>query len=156
MLKTESDADRLKSRMAITPNECWEWLLSRDEDGYGKTHLGSRAEGTFRYVSAHRAMYEVVVGPIPDGLQLDHLCRNRACINPAHLEPVTLQENLRRGFPGRRAGGDRGAQRGNACSYGHPYTEENTRQNKNGRACRPCDRRRSAEYAERQRARRAA
>jgi len=70
---------------------CWVWQRAKTELGYGV----ARADGKNQY--AHRMMYEREVGPIPDGLSLDHLCRNPSCVNPAHLEPVTHGENLRRG-----------------------------------------------------------
>lgn len=70
---------------------CWRWLLALDRDGYGVWHHdGGRKR------AAHRVMYELVVGAIPDGLELDHLCRVRSCVNPAHLEAVTHRENSRR------------------------------------------------------------
>ena len=76
--------------------ECWVWIGCRTKAGYGQTHSGSPGAWKKEYV--HRLSYELHRGPIPDGLQIDHLCRNRACCNPAHLEPVTPRENCMRGF----------------------------------------------------------
>lgn len=73
--------------------DCWPWLGTTTSTGYGL--FGVPRED--RTVGAHRYAYELVVGPIPTGLELDHLCRVRNCVNPAHLEPVTHAENLRRG-----------------------------------------------------------
>ena len=67
---------------------CWEWNWSRSDTGYGRIHDKQ----------AHRVIYEQMVGPIPPGLHLDHLCRNRGCVNPDHMEPVTNAENVRRGL----------------------------------------------------------
>jgi len=100
------------------PEGCWEWLGSIHTDGYGK--LGAKGENTTVY--AHRLSYETFVGPIPDGLTIDHLCKNRKCCNPDHLEAVTAGENALRGegIPAKN-------KRKRVCHLGHPYTPENTR-----------------------------
>lgn len=108
------------------PDECWLWQAGRDHDGYGMFAVHQRK------VLAHRFAYMVFVGPISDGLTLDHVaergCRNRACVNPAHLEPVTHQENCFRASATRMH-----------CKHGHEYTPENTYRRPSGiRECRAC------------------
>ena len=101
---------------------CWEWIGARSSGGYGQFHIGSRTDGSKRMVGAHRLAYEALVGPIPDGLESDHLCHNdsgclgeptcphRACVNASHIEPVTSSVNHQRGI----TGGPRGEANGSA------------------------------------------
>jgi hypothetical protein len=76
----------------VDESGCWVWQLGKDDDGYGRTHADGRTR------SAHKVYWERENGPVPNGLQLDHKCRRRDCVNPAHLEPVTNAENCRRGI----------------------------------------------------------
>lgn len=101
-----SRRERLLALTAVSEGACWLWRGHLTRGGYGQ----------FESRVAHRAAYELFVGPIPDGLQLDHLCRVRNCVNPTHLEPVTAQENTLRS---RRIK--------TACKNGHEFSEENTR-----------------------------
>ncbi len=90
---TEELRQAILSRVVCTPG-CWEWQGYVDKKGYGKLWVGGRSG---RRLAAHRASYAVFAGPIPDGLVIDHLCRNTRCINPDHLEPVPQRTNLLRG-----------------------------------------------------------
>lgn len=85
---------RLISKFVVTDG-CWLWTASKNNRGYGTFRLAGRT------VQAHRLVYELLVGPIVDGLTIDHLCRNRACVRPSHLEAVSHQENCARGGRGR-------------------------------------------------------
>ena len=81
----------LLSFIPVTESGCWLWIGACERDGYAKIVVNKKRR------SAHRYAYELFIGPIPHGLQLDHLCRVRCCVNPAHLEPVTGSENVMRG-----------------------------------------------------------
>jgi len=120
--------ERLKSRVIVDAvSDCWVWQGSKATGGYGSAgHRG-------RTVLVHRLMWQLVRGPIPEGLTLDHLCRNTACCNPAHLEPVTNRENILRGssFAAVNA-------RKTHCKHGHALTPENTYRGAKGRICRTC------------------
>ncbi len=116
------------------PNPCWEWTASRDGDGYGRVGV----EGKSRKASTYA--YEVLRGPVPDGLEPDHLCRNRACVNPFHLELVTHKVNVARGNAGLAQS------LRTHCSKGHPYDANNTIYYASGkRGCHICRLRRSRE-----------
>jgi len=108
-------------------DDCWPWVAAVTHTGYGRINIG----GTIK--RAHRIAYELVKGPIPEGLELDHLCRNRACINPDHLEPVTHAVNMRRGYSANAAK--------THCPQGHEYSDANTYTYSDGRRmCRHCQR----------------
>jgi HNH endonuclease len=87
---------------ATRESPCWTWLASAGASGYGQFMLGGH-KGTPGV--AHRIAYELEIGPVPDGLTLDHLCRNKLCVNPWHLEPVPLAENIRRAFAAKALAG---------------------------------------------------
>lgn len=113
---------------------CIEWEGARLPKGYGFFTVVAGTRGKHS-IYAHRLAYELLVGPIPPGFCIDHLCRNPSCVNPAHLEAVTHAENVRRGLAG-------AVQRAKThCPHGHAYDEENTYINARGfRFCRACRR----------------
>ena len=113
------------SRITVVDG-CWEWGAGKQSRGYGMCWNGEKA------VLAHRFSFEVHKGEIPEGLVIDHLCRNRSCVNPDHLEAVSQRENVRRGNSPRL----RAAQ--THCKRGHEYTPENTHSWGGSRACKSC------------------
>lgn len=122
--KPKPAAERFWSKVSGgSPAECWEWTASRNRKGYGRFYIGNRTN-TF----AHRWAYEQMVAPIPDGLDLDHLCRNHSCVNPWHLDPVTHAVNMARY-----------SRSVTHCPQGHAYTPANTRMKRGGKTCKACD-----------------
>jgi hypothetical protein len=124
----EQSLDRFYSFISPEPNTgCWIWMGSCGNGGYGGFYINRRR------LIAHRIGYELLVGRIPKGLEIDHRCRVRCCVNPDHLEPVTRKENIRRGLRGILT---------THCPRGHEYNESNTYWKKTptgrGRHCKAC------------------
>jgi len=123
---------------------CWEWTGSRVTDGYGCFAVNRRMLG------AHRVAWMISRGAIPDGMQLDHLCRNRGCVRPQHLEVVTPGENIQRGIAGPLLGRRRRAK--THCASGHAFDEANTYVSPRQRRCRTCELRWNRDYRARRKA----
>ena len=129
----ESDQRRFL-RKFLVGDGCFEWQSAISGGGYGYFRLKGRS------VVAHRLSYELFVGAIPEGLQIDHLCRNTRCVRPDHLEPVTPRENVQRG-----------ARLITHCPHGHAYDEANTSVRRGARECRQCKRDYMRDYKRRNR-----
>lgn len=136
-------ATKFMEKVSKDPTGCWLWTGSLDTPGYGTVGSDSR-----KWL-AHRVAYRLFVGPIPDGLTIDHLCRVRHCVNPDHLEPVTNAENIRRGMSPSAINA-----RKTHCTHGHEFTPENTRITPQGRKCRICVRREKQGWEKRRQRRR--
>ena len=125
--RSEDVFERIHSRAIKDKNGCWNWFGSKDKQGYGCLVYKRK------FYMAHRLSYQSYVGKIGSGLQLDHLCRNKSCINPKHLEPVTQAENLRRAVP-------------THCKRGHDLNDSNVYHGR--RNCRTCNKERSRVWRE--------
>lgn len=130
--------DRIIEKLEV--GDCWVFMGARSAGNYGQIRRGNGASTGY----AHRLLYELLVGPVDVKLDLDHLCRNRPCCNPDHLEPVTRAVNHARGTQGM-------APLKAACINGHPFTVDNTVFNGGKRACRICRNRVYRKYDARRR-----
>ena len=142
MRKVTLDLAYFQARSDVDPETgCWVWRLYKDKLGYGYCHVAKDISKM-----AHRVSLTVARGPIPDGLEVDHLCRNTSCVNPDHLEAVTQRENIRRAplSPATLNAAK------THCVNGHEFTASNTRVDPNrGRICRACQREATARYRSR-------
>lgn len=127
--------ERVLARVAKDPAGCWLFEGGLNKFGYGKVSIRKEGGAGWAVRGAHRVVYEALVGPVPPGLQLDHLCRQRRCVNPDHLEPVTPRENTMRSRAPSRLNADK-----TACDKGHELTPENTYTWRGQRHCRACRR----------------
>ena len=118
---------RIMRLVAVTNSGCWQWTGAINRHGYGKLTVNAKT------AQAHRVSYELFRGAIPNGLSIDHLCRNRACANPAHMEPVETRTNTLRGISHVAA---RAIQ--THCKHGHEFTAENTYLWRTSRICKAC------------------
>lgn len=123
---------RIIQKIKVVESGCWEWRGCVQSNGYGRAWDGVKT------TYAHRFVYSLIVGDIPEGLDLDHRCRNRCCVNPNHLEPVTRQINIKRGLCA--ASNSLRAATKVRCKRGHKFTKENTRFYAGRRHCRACAR----------------
>lgn len=138
-----TEGERIQRKIQVNEDGCWIWQGKLNNLGYG----------TYKRKSAHRMVYQYYKGAVPEGLELDHLCREPSCVNPDHLEAVTHQVNMSRGFTGRAEHLAKMHRLKTHCKEGHEYSPENTRiETINGvfraRRCKQCDINKSRRYHE--------
>ena len=128
MQRHQSIEDRFWAKVEAMPSGCWEWRAAHDPKGYGVF----RGEQSI-LVKAYKFSYELLCGPVPAGLQIDHLCRNPGCVNPDHMEPVTAGVNIMRGVGPTAVNAAK-----TSCCRGHLFTPENVYLYHGRRYCRAC------------------
>jgi hypothetical protein len=124
-------SDKFWEKIAKRENGCWLWIGSLSNAGYGRFDGGAAFRAAHKTRIAHRLAFMAIKGAIPEGLTLDHLCRNRACVNPDHLDPCPIGENVRRSpvWNGNKT----------HCPAGHQYTNDNVKVSSRGeRCCKTC------------------
>lgn len=125
--------DRFMRKVVVT-DDCWLWTGARLPSGYGRIYSGERTEaGNPKTLATHRVSYELFVAPIPEAMTIDHLCRNPQCVNPKHLEVVTMYDNLMRGTSIMAAN-----KRKTHCKRGHRLSGDNLVREGRLRKCRTC------------------
>ena len=135
---------RLFQKVEEGPSDCWLWTGS-SHNGYGVVYAPKRVGEKKAIRRAHRVVWMMLTRQELGDLTLDHLCGVRLCVNPAHLEPVTLEENVRRGWAAESVARRNRNREKNCCPHGHPYDEANTHiDSRGGRKCRTCIRERQA------------
>jgi hypothetical protein len=144
-MKRKSEIERFFGKIDLRrdPRGCWRWT-DVTRNGYGRFQIKGKK------VTAHRYSYELIVGAIPEGLDLDHICRVRECVNPEHLEPKTRRQNLL--AEGSQSSAAKAARKTH-CDHGHPLSGDNLyrRRDNNCRQCIKCNTRRKAYYREQRR-----
>lgn len=143
------DEARFFSHVSLASNTCWIWGAKRNPDGYGQFHIRD-TDGKWRLYGAHRVSYTIAHGPIPEGMVIDHLCRNRSCVNPGHLEAVTIQVNTARGCSAVAAAAASWAE--GRCRNGHDLAKVGIHKSGKAWTCAQCGRDRVARYKARKRA----
>lgn len=136
-LTIDALSPRLRAKFVVDGSGCWLWQAALDTYGYGQVWYGGHMK------RAHRVVYGQLIGPIPDGLQIDHLCRVRRCVNPQHMEPVPQRVNILRGTAPSATCATK-----THCVNGHRFDDTNTYRKSGRRECRECHREQNRKWSQ--------